>query len=56
MNLLRKLSEDELLNLVQKIVCKPGPLSKQDKEELSQINSELVRRGNGKESGGGKET
>jgi hypothetical protein len=43
-NLLQKISNDELLNLVGKILAKPGEVTVQDAIDLRKINEEFSRR------------
>ncbi len=43
-NLLQKISNKELLNLVCKILAKPGEVTIQDVIDLKEINSEFIRR------------
>jgi hypothetical protein len=41
---LRGLSEDDITNIFQEIITKPGPLTKIDLEDIATLGGELIRR------------
>lgn len=41
---LREMGEEELLNMVKMVVCKPGPITEKDLEDLRLIDAEIRRR------------
>ena len=45
-NLLQKISNNELLNMVSRILARPGDITVQDTLDLAEINTELARRDN----------